>query len=97
VRAISADKCASRERIADADVPIEVRERNNPHWISVGTFDNDRQPQAELAQPDGHGTVVNTKNRSAEHAATQLTERPALAVFGSQNRQSFQRMHQECS
>src|SRR6476659_4444524 len=34
------------ERITDPNVPIEVGQRRNLHWIGLVAFDYDRQPQS---------------------------------------------------
>src|SRR5438309_6682788 len=36
-------ECAAGEGISDADVPVEIRERRNAHWIGLVALDHNRQ------------------------------------------------------
>src|SRR6266581_5183581 len=51
------------ERISDADVPVEIRQRRDSHWIWLVALDDNRQPQAQLAEPHRHRIEIDAEYR----------------------------------
>src|SRR4051812_37468611 len=56
-----------RERIAHANVVIEIGERLYPQRIRDVGFDNDGEPEAQLAEPDSCWILVDAENRARQH------------------------------
>ena len=58
------------ERIANANVPIEIGERWNAERIALLVLDDDGEPEAELTEPHRCGIDVDAEDRSCEKRAT---------------------------
>ena len=74
-------ECGSAERVANADVPIEIRQRRNPHWIWLVTLDDYREPETELAQPHRHRIEVDAEDGRRQNATANLGERSGLTTL----------------
>ena len=65
----SLDERLARERISDANIAIEVRQRRNSSHPRLVVLDHDRQPESQFTQPDCGRILIHTMNGTREHVS----------------------------
>src|SRR5207248_2462220 len=59
------------QRVTNAHVAIEVRQRRDTLRLGLVALDHDGQPETQLAEPDRRGTTVDTENRTRQDVASE--------------------------
>ena len=83
------------QRIADANVSIEVRERQNGGGVALVALDDDGEPEAKLAQPDGRWVDVDAEDRSGDDVATDRAHRSLVAALRANRRDTLERVNEK--
>src|SRR3954468_21334612 len=74
---------------------IEVRQWSYAHWVGLFALDNDREPESELTQPDGHRIQIDAEDRRRENPAPDIRDRVRFAEPMAERRDSLQHVNQE--
>jgi hypothetical protein len=86
---------ASAERIADANVAIQIRQWRNAQRVRLVVLDHDREPEAQLAEPHGRGVDVDAEDRSGEEGAADRDRAAYVSAAGEQTRQLLEGVHEK--
>ncbi len=76
---------------------IEIRQRLHGHRIVVRALDDDREPEAELAQPHRRGVDVHAEDRPREEVAPERHRRARVARARQERGERIERVHEERS
>src|SRR3954465_7015002 len=74
---------------------IEVRQWSDAHWVGLFALDNDREPEPELTEPDGHRTQIDTEDRRRENTAPSVRDRARFAEPVAERCNSLKHVNQE--
>jgi hypothetical protein len=91
----AADVRGRRERVADAHVVVEVRERRDGHRVHLVALDDDREPQPQLAQPHCRRVHVHAEDGAREHVAAHRRHGARVAACAEQPGDALERVHEE--
>jgi hypothetical protein len=94
VRHLVAERVAG-ERVTYSDVAIEIWEGRDEQWVGDLAFDDDGQPESELAQPDGGGIDVDAEDRSGEQFASQFPNLSGVAESAAEGGEFFEDVDEE--
>lgn len=85
----------ARERVAHADVEIQIRQRGHAARVRLVAVYENRQPQAQLAQPHGCGVRVHPENSAGEHGAAHGHFAALVAVEQQEPRNALEHAHEK--
>src|SRR3954467_4014846 len=74
---------------------IEVRQWSDAHWVGPFALDNDREPEPELTEPDGHRTQIDAEDRRRENTAASVRDRARFAEPVAERCNSLKHVNQE--
>ena len=94
-RAAQLLECVAGQRVANADVPVEVGERSHTHPARLLALDHHGEPEAQLAEPHGGRIHVDAEDRTSEQLASQYRGLPGVARASLQSGERFQRVDEE--
>src|SRR3954465_3320490 len=74
---------------------IEVRQWSDAHWVRLFALDNNREPEPELTEPDGHRTQIDAEDRRRENAAPSVRDQARFAEPVAERCNSLKYVNQE--
>ncbi len=83
------------ERVADADVVVEVGERGDGVRVGDVAFDDDGEPEAELAEPDGRAVDVDAEDGAGEDGLTAVGEGARVVARGEEVGEALEGVDEE--
>ena len=99
----SETEVAASERVAHTDVVIQVGQRRHAGDLGFRACDDHRQPEAQLAQPDGDRIAIHAEDAVCEDLSSDVMRvgrggraRGALGAL-VQDAEAFERVHQKGS
>jgi len=74
---------------------IQIRQRRDGGDVCFRRLDDDRQPEAEFAEPDSHGISVDAKDAVNQDVSSELMQRASVTSACVDVGQSFEGVDKE--
>ena len=78
------------ERVANADVVVEIGERSDIGGVGGVVIDDDGEPEAKFAEPDGHRSDIDAEDRVCENVAADDRGGAGIAELCAEDGETFE-------